>query len=142
MIALNYWKKRLFNLIVFSKRKFILSCGFQILVFGVHFQLFYHVFCGYFQILILTLRAAFPNVIRFICCAGIIYLSYCFCGWIVLGPYHEKARSVCRIQRKCWQDLTENILNSSFVPYQQPIIMRANNNHTSDIRFFLFDLLF
>lgn len=42
------------------------------------------------QILILTLRAAFPNVIRFICCAGIIYLSYCFCGWIVLGPYHEK----------------------------------------------------
>lgn len=61
------------------------------------------VFCNYalsvtpsasslFQILILTLRAAFPNVIRFICCAGIIYLGYCFCGWIVIGPYHEKVR--------------------------------------------------
>ncbi|KAG7242313.1 hypothetical protein INR49_023989 [Caranx melampygus] len=53
-------------------------------------------YMGYFSkynILILTLRAAFPNVIRFICCAGIIYLSYCFCGWIVIGPYHEKARS-------------------------------------------------
>lgn len=46
----------------------------------------------FWQILILTLRAAFPNVIRFICCAGIIYISYCFCGWIVLGPYHEKVR--------------------------------------------------
>ncbi|KAJ3599277.1 hypothetical protein NHX12_033240 [Muraenolepis orangiensis] len=41
-------------------------------------------YMGYFR------KAAFPNVIRFLCCAGIIYLSYCFCGWIVLGPYHEK----------------------------------------------------
>uniref|UniRef100_A0A8C5GKV5 Mucolipin-3-like n=1 Tax=Gouania willdenowi TaxID=441366 RepID=A0A8C5GKV5_GOUWI len=46
------------------------------------------------KILILTLRAAFPNVIRFICCAGIIYVSYCFCGWIVIGPYHEKFRTL------------------------------------------------
>lgn len=54
-------------------------------------------YMGYFRkynILILTLRAAFPNVIRFICCAGIIYLSYCFCGWIVIGPYHEKFRTL------------------------------------------------
>ncbi|XP_034035401.1 mucolipin-3 isoform X2 [Thalassophryne amazonica] len=54
-------------------------------------------YMGYFRkynILILTLRAALPNVIRFICCAGIIYLSYCFCGWIVLGPYHEKFRTL------------------------------------------------
>ncbi|KAM6938195.1 mucolipin-3 [Lycodopsis pacificus] len=54
-------------------------------------------YMGYFKkynILILTMRASFPNVIRFICCAGIIYLSYCFCGWIVLGPYHEKFRTL------------------------------------------------
>uniref|UniRef100_H3DL48 Mucolipin TRP cation channel 3 n=1 Tax=Tetraodon nigroviridis TaxID=99883 RepID=H3DL48_TETNG len=54
-------------------------------------------YMGYFKkynILILTLRAAFPNVIRFICCAGIIYLGYCFCGWIVIGPYHEKFRTL------------------------------------------------
>lgn len=42
------------------------------------------------QILIVTLRAAFPNVIRFCCCAAAIYMGYCFCGWIVLGPYHAK----------------------------------------------------
>ncbi|XP_027883753.1 mucolipin-3 isoform X2 [Xiphophorus couchianus] len=54
-------------------------------------------YMGYFKkynILIVTLRAAFPNVIRFICCAGIIYISYCFCGWIVIGPYHEKFRTL------------------------------------------------
>ncbi|XP_077074770.1 mucolipin-3 isoform X3 [Siphateles boraxobius] len=44
-----------------------------------------------YNILIITLRAAFPNVIRFSCCAAMIYLGYCFCGWIVLGPYHTKA---------------------------------------------------
>lgn len=42
------------------------------------------------QILIVTLRAAFPNVIRFCSCVAVIYLGYCFCGWIVLGPYHVK----------------------------------------------------
>uniref|UniRef100_A0A1A7XNQ6 Uncharacterized protein n=1 Tax=Iconisemion striatum TaxID=60296 RepID=A0A1A7XNQ6_9TELE len=54
-------------------------------------------YMGYFRkynILIVTLRTAFPNVIRFVCCAGIIYLSYLLCGWIVLGPYHEKFRTL------------------------------------------------
>lgn len=27
---------------------------------------------------------------RFCCCVAVIYLGYCFCGWIVLGPYHVK----------------------------------------------------
>ncbi|NXR29757.1 MCLN1 protein, partial [Cinclus mexicanus] len=41
-------------------------------------------------ILILTLRVALPNVMRFCCCVAVIYLGYCFCGWIVLGPHHPK----------------------------------------------------
>uniref|UniRef100_A0A8C9WF36 Mucolipin TRP cation channel 1a n=1 Tax=Scleropages formosus TaxID=113540 RepID=A0A8C9WF36_SCLFO len=49
------------------------------------------------QILIVTLRAAFPNVIRFCCCVAVIYLGYCFCGWIVLGPYHVKFRSLSMV---------------------------------------------
>ncbi|KAM8930546.1 mucolipin-3 [Pelodytes ibericus] len=54
-------------------------------------------YLGFFEkynLLILTLRAALPNVIRFCCCAAMIYLGYCFCGWIVLGPYHVKFRSL------------------------------------------------
>ncbi|XP_054451973.1 mucolipin-3 [Anoplopoma fimbria] len=57
-------------------------------------------YLGFFKkynILILTLRAAFPNVIRFCCCAAMIYLGYCFCGWIVLGPYHEKFRTLDKV---------------------------------------------
>lgn len=50
-----------------------------------------------YNILIVTLRAAFPNVIRFCCCAAAIYLGYCFCGWIVLGPYHAKFRSLSMV---------------------------------------------
>lgn len=74
-----------------------------------------------FQILILTLRAALPNVIRFICCAGIIYLGYCFCGWIVIGPYHEKVRRASRERktavscgRKNLEMLTEVTFGRSF----------------------------
>lgn len=57
-------------------------------------------YLGYFKkynILILTLRAAFPSVIRFCCCAAMIYLGYCFCGWIVLGPYHDKFRTLDKV---------------------------------------------
>uniref|UniRef100_A0A665WD08 Mucolipin 3a n=1 Tax=Echeneis naucrates TaxID=173247 RepID=A0A665WD08_ECHNA len=57
-------------------------------------------YLGFFKkynILILTLRAALPNVIRFCCCAAMIYLGYCFCGWIVLGPYHDKFRTLDRV---------------------------------------------
>ncbi|MBN3324216.1 MCLN1 protein, partial [Atractosteus spatula] len=50
-----------------------------------------------YNILIVTLRAAFPNVIRFCCCAAVIYLGYCFCGWIVLGPYHVKFRTLSMV---------------------------------------------
>uniref|UniRef100_A0A4W4HHR0 Polycystin cation channel PKD1/PKD2 domain-containing protein n=1 Tax=Electrophorus electricus TaxID=8005 RepID=A0A4W4HHR0_ELEEL len=50
-----------------------------------------------YNILIITLRAAFPNVIRFCCCVAAIYMGYCFCGWIVLGPYHAKFRSLSRV---------------------------------------------
>uniref|UniRef100_A0A8B9HKL5 Mucolipin 1b n=1 Tax=Astyanax mexicanus TaxID=7994 RepID=A0A8B9HKL5_ASTMX len=50
-----------------------------------------------YNILIVTLRAAFPSVIRFCCCAAAIYLGYVFCGWIVLGPYHAKFRSLSTV---------------------------------------------
>ncbi|XP_071348259.1 mucolipin-3-like [Trachinotus anak] len=57
-------------------------------------------YLGFFKkynILILTLRAALPNVIRFCCCAAMIYFGYCFCGWIVLGPYHDKFRTLDKV---------------------------------------------
>ncbi|XP_017283181.1 mucolipin-1a [Kryptolebias marmoratus] len=57
----------------------------------------YLTFFQKYNILIITLQAAFPNVIRFCCCVAVIYLGYCFCGWIVLGPYHVKFRSLSSV---------------------------------------------
>ncbi|XP_039668180.1 mucolipin-3 [Perca fluviatilis] len=79
-------------------------------------------YMGYFRkynILILTLRAAFPNVIRFICCAGIIYLSYCFCGWIVLGPYHEKFRTLNTVSECLFSLINGDDMFSTFKNMQQ-----------------------
>ncbi|XP_051551275.1 mucolipin-3-like [Myxocyprinus asiaticus] len=42
--------------------------------------------------------------LRFCCCAGMIYLGYTFCGWIVLGPYHEKFEGLCHVA-KCLSSL-------------------------------------
>ncbi|XP_027438813.1 mucolipin-1 isoform X2 [Zalophus californianus] len=50
----------------------------------------YLTFFHKYNILIATLRVALPSVMRFCCCVAVIYLGYCFCGWIVLGPYHVK----------------------------------------------------
>ncbi|XP_064258156.1 mucolipin-1 isoform X3 [Passer domesticus] len=50
----------------------------------------YLTFFQKYNILIVTLRVALPNVMRFCCCVAVIYLGYCFCGWIVLGPHHVK----------------------------------------------------
>ena len=52
-------------------------------------------FFSYFEkynILLLTLRMAIPNVIRFIICILIVYIACCLVGWVVLGPYHSKFR--------------------------------------------------
>uniref|UniRef100_A0AAQ5ZHE9 Mucolipin TRP cation channel 1a n=1 Tax=Amphiprion ocellaris TaxID=80972 RepID=A0AAQ5ZHE9_AMPOC len=61
----------------------------------------YLTFFQKYNILIVTLRAAFPNVIRFCCCVAVIYLGYCFCGWIVLGPYHVKHSGVALQPAEC-----------------------------------------
>lgn len=48
------------------------------------------------------MRVAFPKVLRFCCCAGMIYLGYTFCGWIVLGPYHEKVSPWAPEEQQEW----------------------------------------
>ncbi|XP_063276913.1 mucolipin-1 isoform X3 [Prinia subflava] len=57
----------------------------------------YLTFFQKYNILIVTLRVALPSVLRFCCCVAVIYLGYCFCGWIVLGPHHVKFRSLSMV---------------------------------------------
>jgi len=47
-----------------------------------------------YNAMLVTLKVAFPQVVRFLVCAAIIYFGFCFCGWVVFGPYHEKFKDI------------------------------------------------
>lgn len=54
-------------------------------------------YLGFFRtynVLILTMKRAAPNVMRFLICAILIYAGFTFCGWLILGPYHIKVRLI------------------------------------------------
>ncbi|XP_075792489.1 mucolipin-3 isoform X3 [Pelodiscus sinensis] len=74
-------------------------------------------------LLILTLRSALPNVIRFCCCAAMIYLGYCFCGWIVLGPYHVKFRSLNMVSECLFSLINGDDMFATFAKMQQKSYM-------------------
>ncbi|CAF1087955.1 unnamed protein product [Adineta ricciae] len=47
-----------------------------------------------YNLLFVTIQKALPLLLRFLFCAIIIYCGFMFCGWIVLGPYHSKFRTL------------------------------------------------
>ncbi|XP_078538279.1 mucolipin-1 isoform X1 [Lissotriton helveticus] len=72
-----------------------------------------------YNILIVTMRVALPNVIRFCCCVAVIYLGYCFCGWIVLGPYHAKFRSLSMVSECLFSLINGDDMFVTFAEMQQ-----------------------
>nr|NVI71410.1 transient receptor potential cation channel, mucolipin ortholog [Cucujiformia] len=68
-----------------------LGLGNLLVWFGV---LRYLGFFKTYNVVILTLEKAAPKVARFLLCALLIYAGFTFCGWLVLGPYHLKFRSL------------------------------------------------
>ncbi|XP_011505825.1 PREDICTED: mucolipin-3-like [Ceratosolen solmsi marchali] len=68
-----------------------LGTGNLLVWFGV---LRYLGFFKTYNVVILTLKKAAPKVARFLICAILIYAGFTFCGWLVLGPYHMKFRSL------------------------------------------------
>ncbi|TRY94273.1 hypothetical protein DNTS_007116 [Danionella cerebrum] len=71
-----------------------------------------------YYILIITLRAALPNLIRFAICAVMIYISYCFCGWIVLGPHHPNFRSFDMVADCLFSMINGDEVYSTFTKFQ------------------------
>nr|NVI71436.1 transient receptor potential cation channel, mucolipin ortholog [Cucujiformia] len=68
-----------------------LGTGTLLVWFGV---LRYLGFFKTYNVVILTLQKATPQVVRFLICAILIYAGFTFCGWLVLGPYHLKFKSI------------------------------------------------
>lgn len=69
----------------------LLGAGTLLVYSGV---LRYLGFFSKYNILILTLKRAIPNVLRFTLCCILLYAGFCLCGWVVLGPYHIKFRNL------------------------------------------------
>lgn len=69
----------------------LLGTGNLLVWFGV---LRYLGFFKTYNVVILTLKRALPKVMRFMTCALMIYSGFMFCGWLILGPYHMKFRSL------------------------------------------------
>lgn len=69
----------------------LLGVGNLLVWFGV---LRYLGFFKTYNVVILTLKKALPHIGRFSLCAILIYAGFTFCGWLILGPYHIKFRSL------------------------------------------------
>lgn len=69
----------------------LLGTGNLLVWFGV---LRYLGFFKTYNVVILTLKKATPKLARFLICALLIYAGFTFCGWLILGPYHMKFRSL------------------------------------------------
>ncbi|XP_072366420.1 mucolipin-2-like isoform X2 [Scyliorhinus torazame] len=72
-----------------------------------------------YNVLILTMRGAFPKVLRFCCCAGMIYLGYMFCGWIVLGPYHSKFEKLSAVAECLFSLINGDDMFATFAEIQE-----------------------
>lgn len=77
----------------YSRCSILLGVGNLLLWVGL---LRYLGFFPKYNMLILTVKRALPNVLRFTLCAVFLYIGFCFCGWIVLAPYHIKFRTLSR----------------------------------------------
>lgn len=54
-------------------------------------------FLGYskkYNVLLVTLKAATPSVLRFFVCVSLLFVGFMLCGWIVLGPFHPKFKTL------------------------------------------------
>ncbi|XP_068728458.1 mucolipin-3-like [Montipora capricornis] len=47
-----------------------------------------------YNILLLTLKAASPSMMRFVVCVSLLFAGFMFCGWFVLGPFHHKFKTL------------------------------------------------
>ncbi|CAD7683082.1 unnamed protein product [Nyctereutes procyonoides] len=83
-------------------------------------------YLGYFQaynVLILTMQASLPKVLRFCACAGMIYLGYTFCGWIVLGPYHDKFEDLNTVAECLFSLVNGDDMFATFAQIQQKSVL-------------------
>lgn len=120
----------------YSKCTILLGVGNLLLWVGL---LRYLGFFPKYNMLILTVKRALPNVLRFTLCAVFLYIGFCFCGWIVFAPYHIKFRTLSRSSECLFAVMNGDDMFATFA------LMDTGNNLIwwfSRIYLYLFLLLF
>uniref|UniRef100_A0A183CNL3 PKD_channel domain-containing protein n=1 Tax=Globodera pallida TaxID=36090 RepID=A0A183CNL3_GLOPA len=80
-----------FDSALFTLTGILLGLGVFMVFFGL---LRYFTFFSQYNIIILTLRKSLPSIMRFLVCAVILYSGFLFAGWVIIGPYSLKFRTL------------------------------------------------
>ncbi|CAB3401234.1 unnamed protein product [Caenorhabditis bovis] len=76
---------------LFTLTSIFLGMGALMVYVGV---LRYFGFFSQYNILILTLKKSLPNIMRFMSCAVVLYVGFLIAGWVIIGPYSMKFRTL------------------------------------------------
>ncbi|EJW77824.1 hypothetical protein WUBG_11267, partial [Wuchereria bancrofti] len=76
---------------LFTTSGVLLGTGALLVYVGV---LRYFCFFSKYNILILTVKKSLPNILRFMSCAAVLYAGFLIAGWVIIGPYSLKFRTL------------------------------------------------
>ncbi|GMS86730.1 hypothetical protein PENTCL1PPCAC_8905, partial [Pristionchus entomophagus] len=76
---------------LFTLTGILLGTGALLVYVGV---LRYFGFFSQYNVLILTMKKAIPSILRFLGCASVLYAGFLIAGWVIIGPYSMKFRSL------------------------------------------------
>ncbi|KHN87729.1 Mucolipin-3 [Toxocara canis] len=76
---------------LFTTTGILLGMGALLVYVGV---LRYFCFFSKYNVLILTMKKSLPNILRFISCAAVLYTGFLIAGWVIIGPYSLKFRTL------------------------------------------------
>uniref|UniRef100_A0A0K0DXI4 PKD_channel domain-containing protein n=1 Tax=Strongyloides stercoralis TaxID=6248 RepID=A0A0K0DXI4_STRER len=76
---------------LFTLSSIFLGGGSLLVYIGI---LRYFGFFDQYNVIVLTLKKSLPNIMRFMVCTIILYLGFLFSGWVLIGPYSYKFRTI------------------------------------------------
>ncbi|KAI1718490.1 polycystin cation channel domain-containing protein [Ditylenchus destructor] len=76
---------------LFTLTGILLGLGALLVYIGL---LRYLGFFSQYNILVLTLKRSLPSILRFMVCTIILYLGFLIAGWVIIGPYSIKFRTL------------------------------------------------
>ncbi|KAK0395477.1 hypothetical protein QR680_001297 [Steinernema hermaphroditum] len=78
---------------LFTTTGILLGTGALLVYIGL---LRYLRFFNQYNILILTIKKSLPNMLRFMVCAIVLYAGFLVAGWVIIGPYSIKFRTLAQ----------------------------------------------